>query len=201
MKAQSALRLNLIISANRNRLKDVNLHIREANVKRYGFVRNTNHPFWKNKQESLRSMDLSLLDSRQPSNATFHNMTGKNIPCGSEQLLGLSLKFCIQEKIPKPQVAKTVARLRRAVRLQAWLGSHSDEETDNRNGGDYIPGLYLPSTRTQSLAPTHIESGLSAFEVKLNDYFEQHRPNWSDNLTFFQRRALEKLQTDTSLHI
>jgi hypothetical protein len=58
------------------------------------------------------------------------------MPFGSDQILGLSLKFGIQEKIPKPQVAKTVARLRRAVRLQAWLDSHSDEETDNRNDGD-----------------------------------------------------------------
>jgi hypothetical protein len=32
-------------------------------------------------------------------------------------------------------------------------------------------------------------------------HFEQHRPNRSDNLTFFQRRALKYLQTDTSLHI
>jgi hypothetical protein len=146
-------------------------------------------------------MDLILLDSRQPSNATFHNLTGKKLPCGSDQLLGLSLKFCIQEKIPKPQVAKTVARLRRAVRLQAWLDSHSNEETENSNDRDYIPGLYLPSTWTLTLAPAHIENGLSAFEGKLNDYFEQHRPNRSDNLTFFQHRALKQLQTDTSLHI
>jgi hypothetical protein len=119
------------------------------------------------------------------------------MPCGSDQLLGLiSLKFCIQERIPKPQVAKTVARLRRAVRLQAWLDLHSDEETEDRNDRYYIPSLYLPSTWTPPLAPTHIENGLSAFEGKLNDYFEQHRPNRSDSLTFFQRRALKQLQTD-----
>jgi hypothetical protein len=105
-------------------------------------------------------MDLSLMDSRQPSNAIFHNLTGKNLPCGSDQLTGLSLKFCIKEKIPKPQIAKTVAILRRAVRLHAWLDSHSDKETYNRNDGDYIPGMYLPSTWTPSMAPTHIENGL-----------------------------------------
>jgi hypothetical protein len=57
-------------------------------------------------------MDIRLLESRQPSNATFHNSTGNILPCGSEQLPGLSLKFCIQEKIPKPQVNKTVTILR-----------------------------------------------------------------------------------------
>jgi hypothetical protein len=101
-----------------------------------------------------------------------------------DQLLGLSLKFFIQEKIQKLQAAKTVARLRRAVRLQAWLDAHSDEETEDRNDSDYIPGMYLPSTWTPPLAPTHIENGLLAFEGKLNDYFEQCRPNISNNLTF-----------------
>jgi hypothetical protein len=127
MKVQSSLRSNIIITTNINRLKGATSHIREANIKRYGFVSNPNHPLWKNKQEALRTMDLSLLDSRQPSNSTFNNMTGNKLPCGSDQLLGLSLKFCIQEKIPKSQVAKTVARLRRAVRLQAWMDSHSYE--------------------------------------------------------------------------
>jgi hypothetical protein len=112
MKAQSTLRINLIIYKNINGLIGATSHIIETNIKRYGFVSSPNHPLWKNKQKELRSMDLSLLDSRQPSNATFHNMTGKKLPCGSDQLLGLTLKFCIQEKNPKPQVAKTVARLR-----------------------------------------------------------------------------------------
>jgi hypothetical protein len=132
------------------------------------------------------SLSLSL-------SATFHNMSGKKLPCGSDQLLGLSLKFCIQEKIPKLQVAKTVARLRRALRLQAWLDAHSDEETEDRNDSDYIPGLYLTSTWTLPLAPTHIENGLSAFEGKLNDYFKQRRPNRSDNLTFFPKSRPETI--------
>jgi hypothetical protein len=51
------------------------------------------------------------------------------------------------------------------------------------------------------LASTHIENGLTAFEGKLNDYFEQHRPERSDKLTFFQRRALKKLQVDPSILI
>jgi hypothetical protein len=116
-------------------------------------------------------MDLSLLNSRQPSNATFHNLTGKKMPCGLDQLLGLSLKFCIRDKIPKPQVAKTVARLRRVVRLQAWLDSRSDEETEDRNDRDYIPGLYLTSIWIPSLAPTNIENGLSDFEAKAKRLF------------------------------
>jgi hypothetical protein len=146
-------------------------------------------------------MDLSLLESRQPSNATLHNLSGKKLPCGSDQLLGLSLKFCIQETIPKLQVKKTIERLRRAIRLQSWLDTHSDEKTEDKNDNNYTPGMYLSSTWTPPQAPTHIENGLSAFEGKLNDYFEQRIPNRSDNLTFFQRRALKKLQADTSLHV
>jgi hypothetical protein len=187
MKAKSSSRSNLILMTNINRLKRSTSHIRDINIRRYGFVSDPNHPLWKNKQGALRTMDISLLESKQPSNATLHNLSGKKLPCGSDQLLGLSLKFCIQETIPKLQVTKTIERLRRAVRLQAWLDTHSDEKTDEKNDNDYTPGLYLPSTWTPPLAPTHIENGISAFEGKLNDYFEQRRPNRSDNLTFFQR--------------
>jgi hypothetical protein len=74
-------------------------------------------------------MDLSLLESMQPSNATLHNLLGKKLPCGSDQPLCLSLKVCIQEQIQKLQVAKTIARLRRAVGLHTWLDANSDEET------------------------------------------------------------------------
>jgi hypothetical protein len=89
----------------------------------------------------------------------------------------LSLKFCIQEKIPKPQVTKTVARLRRTFRLKAWLDSRPEEDT-GKNDDEYIPGMYLPSAWIPPLALPHIENGL-------NDYFEQHRPDLSDNLTVF----------------
>jgi hypothetical protein len=118
MKVKSSLRSNLIMTTNINRLKRATSHIRELNIKQYGFVSNPNHTLWKNKQEALRTMDLRLLESRQPSNATLHNLSGKKRPCGSDQLLGLSLKFCIQETVPKLQVAKTIARLRQTVRFQ-----------------------------------------------------------------------------------
>jgi hypothetical protein len=112
-------------------------------------------------------------------------LTGKTLPCASDQFFGLILKFCIQEKIPKPQITKKVARLRRAVRLKAWLDSHLDEESGNKNDEDYILGLYLPSNWSPPIAPPHIENGLAAFEGKLNDDLEQHRLDWSDNLTLF----------------
>jgi hypothetical protein len=48
---------------------------------------------------------------------------------------------------------------------------------------------------------SHIENGLAAFTGKLNDYFEQHISDRSGNLSFFQRRALKKLQADPSMHI
>jgi hypothetical protein len=111
---------HLILSANKNMLKGSITHDSAAKLKRYGFTRNPNHPLWKNKKDALKTMDLCLLE-RQPYNATFHNLTGKELPCGSEQLLGLSLKLCIQENIPTPQVNKMLTKLRRSVRLRAWL--------------------------------------------------------------------------------
>jgi hypothetical protein len=96
VKAYIDSRRQLILSVN---------NVSAKNLKRYGFTRNPNHPLWKNKKDTLMRMDISII-YRQPSNATFHNLAGKELPCGSEQLLGLSLKFCIQEKIPTPQVKK-----------------------------------------------------------------------------------------------
>jgi hypothetical protein len=44
MKAKSALRHNLIISTNINRMKGAISHVKEENIKRYGFVSNPNKP-------------------------------------------------------------------------------------------------------------------------------------------------------------
>jgi hypothetical protein len=144
-------------------------------------------------------MYLRLLELH-PTNANFHNLTVKDLPCGSGQLLGLSFKFCIQEKIPTQQVNKMLLKLRRAVRLRAWLDSkETDDNEEDKN--EYIPGFYLPSTWVPPLAPPHIENGLAAFEGKLNDHFERHKPDREDNLTYYLRRAMKKLKSDLSIHI
>jgi hypothetical protein len=108
------------MSANKNRLKGAITHVTCVNQKRYGFASNPSHPIWKNKKYAQENMDIHLLE-RQPANAAFNNLTGKDLPCGSEKLLGLSLNLCIQEKIPTQQVNKMLLKLRRAVRLRAWL--------------------------------------------------------------------------------
>jgi hypothetical protein len=61
--------------------------------------------------------------------------------------------------------------------------------------------MYLHSAWIPPLAPPHIENGLAAFEGNLNYYFEQRRPDRSDNLTFFRRRALKQLQAYSAIHI
>jgi hypothetical protein len=170
VRAYTDSRAHLILSANNNRLKGAITHVSGANQERYGFTRNPNHPLWKNKKDALKTMDLRLLE-RHPSNATFHNLTGKESPFGSEQLLCVSLKFCVQEKIPTQQVNKMLTKLRRAVRLCTWLDSkETDENEEDKN--KYIPGLYLPSTWVPHLAPPYIENGLAAFAGKLKDHFK-----------------------------
>jgi hypothetical protein len=116
------------------------------------------------------------------------------------RLLGLSLKFCIQEKIPTPQVNKMLTTLRRAVRLRTWLDSKDTVENEE-DKIEYIPGVYLPSTWVTPLTPPHIENGLATFEGKLNDHLEQHKPDREENLAFYQWRAMQKLKNDPSIHI
>jgi hypothetical protein len=110
------------------------------------------------------------------------------------------LKILHPGKDPDATGKKTLTKLRSAERLRTWL--YSKDMDDNEEGkNEYIPGLYLPSTWVIPIAPPYIENGLAAFEGKLKDHLEQHKPDREDNLTFYQRRAMKKLKNDPAIHI
>jgi hypothetical protein len=77
-----------------------------------------------------------------------------------------------------------------------WL----DEEAPEDNQ-DYTPGLYLQSPWRAPRGDHDLESRLLAFEIDLNASIDSRHPNRQDNLTYYERRALNKLRHDRSLII
>jgi hypothetical protein len=71
-----------------------------------------------NKAEALTTMDTSLLLSKQQKNLAFHNLDNTNLPAGTNELLGLGLKFCVQRPTPKPELKDTYSRLTPSVHIQ-----------------------------------------------------------------------------------
>jgi hypothetical protein len=77
-----------------------------------------------------------------------------------------------------------------------WLNEEAPE--DNQ---DYIPGLYLQSPWHAPYCDHDLECRLLAFEIDLNTAIDSRPPNRKDNLTYYERRALNKLRHDQGLII
>jgi hypothetical protein len=75
-----------------------------------------------------------------------------------------------------------------------------DEEAPEDNQ-DYTLGLYLKYPWRAPLGNQDFESRLFAFEIDLNTSIDSRPPTRQDNLTFYERRALNKLKHDPSLLI
>jgi hypothetical protein len=112
MKSYAGSRKQLILSANHNILKGAITHVPAANIKQYGFDIDPNQPLWKSKNYALKVMYMRLLD-RQPSYTTFHNIKGKELTYGLEQLLDLLLNFLFGGGggLPVHQVTKIVVMI------------------------------------------------------------------------------------------
>jgi hypothetical protein len=181
-----------------NKLKNMHTYIEKECIQRYGFISNSKQTPWQNKINALKMINPDMLDLKQPSNLAFHNLSDSELPTGTQRLLGLSLKFCLQQGRPTPAIEETIRKMQRSIRIQHWISElQIGEETDN----NYIPGLYLPSDWTPPLATPSIERRLLHFENELRKEVKRRKPCRSSNLDFFQNRALKILRNRTDLHI
>jgi hypothetical protein len=80
-----------------------------------------------------------------------------------KRLLGLSLIFCIEQNHPKPAIEATIQKKKRSIRIRHWL----DQQPENNNENEYIPGLYFYSEWMPPLVSPQTEQRLIAFESKL----------------------------------
>jgi hypothetical protein len=106
----------------------------------------------------------------------FHNLcsTAQTQP-GTEFLLGLGLKYCIESHRPfQRSLDKLIGQIQRSVRLHfAFKNQDKELEMEDDNAEvetqvKYIPSLYLPSGWQRLPAPDDAEKVMSKFDERLN---------------------------------
>jgi hypothetical protein len=108
-----------------------------------------------------------------PSNMAFHNLClNAQTPPGTEFLLGLGLKYCIEAPRPYQRLASSILRIQRSVRLH-FAFKDEDSDTDDKyeeaeSRVKYIPSLYRPSDWQPPPAPDNAEHAMSKFDEKMN---------------------------------
>lgn len=108
---------------------------------------------------------------------TCHNLcTFLKPPAGFASLLGLGLKFCIQQKKPPKSLAPCVQKLARSLQIQALYGA-------NATSSDYIPSLYIKSKNVLEYPPGNIFHHLHDFTASLSDLLANNTRSGS-RLTF-----------------
>jgi hypothetical protein len=82
------------------KLKDSLTATEEECIRCYGFVANSSKPIWENIPHALKSIQASTY-LNSPSNLHCYNLcTTLTPPTGYNQLLGLGLNYCIEQKNP-----------------------------------------------------------------------------------------------------
>jgi hypothetical protein len=187
-----------ISKSQNNKLKNMHTYIDKECIRRYGFISNSKQAPLQNKIKALKTINPDMLVLRQPSNLAFHNLSDSELPTRTQQLLGLSLKFCLQQGRPTPAIEDTIRKMQRSIIIQHWISELKiSKETDNT----YIPGLYLPSDWIPPLATPSIECRILHFENERRKEVTRRKPCRSSNLYFFQNGASKILRNRTDLHI
>jgi hypothetical protein len=130
----------------------------------------------------------------------FHNLClTANTPSGTEFLLGLGLKYCIESPRPYQCLASLIRRIQRPVRLHYVFKDQDDHSgTDDEymkaaSRVKYIPSLYRPSNWQPPPAPDDAENAMSKFHEKLNVLIRALPRSRRYNLNRSQRHCLGDL--------
>ena len=131
----------------------------------------------------------------------FHNLClTTQTPPGTEFLLGLGLKYCIESPRPFQRLDTSIRRIQRSVRLHfAFKSFDEDSESEEDENAEaesrvkYIPSLYLPSNWQPPPAPDAVEYAMAKFDDKLNVLIRALPRSRRYNLTRPQRRCLGDL--------
>jgi hypothetical protein len=70
---------------------------------------------------ALKTINPDMLNLRKPSNLAFHNLSDSELPTGTQRLLGLSLKLCLQQGRPTPAIEDTIIKMQRLIRIRHWI--------------------------------------------------------------------------------
>jgi hypothetical protein len=163
-------------------------------------VPDPSEPIWENRNRLLGSLHPSQYFPR-PNNMAFHNLCSTaQTPPGTEFLLELGLKYCIESPCPFQRLEKSIRRIQRSVRLHFAFKTFSEEDSESEDENEeaearvqYIPSLYLPSDWQPPPAPESAEHAMSKFDEKLNVLIRALPRSRRYNLSQSQRHCLGDL--------
>ena len=133
----------------------------------------------------------------RPTNMACHNLCMINkAPEGTEFLLGLGEKYCVQRMTPDPKMIDTMtSRLEKSIRWKYIYRLERDE-------GNYKPGMYVPSDKEPDEASAEIESCLANFKRKVTEARRKYnRRKAIPNLTPMQIALMNRLRKDRRYRI
>ena len=129
---------------------------------------------------------------------TYHNLcTNPEIqpPPGIEELLGLGLKFCIQEQRPSDtELKEGLERFERDIRIKYTMAGKSENP-------DYNKKIYIKSNWEPDDGNDKLEEGLQNFRRAILQCREETNNNTSTatNLATFQQHLMKSLQDNPKI--
>ena len=180
--------------------KDAAYNLHQTAHRVYGFLADPTKSVWENTKLRLGAMSPHAYYTR-PANMAFHNLcTTIQVPPGTAALLGLGLKYCIEQPRPYQDFNRSMHRFRRDMRLHCAIqGFNTDITEEDSSNKDYIQRLYIPSNWKPPEAPLKYELTFDTFDEGLTA--ERHLLNYTRryNLTPSQRHVLSELSSRTDL--
>jgi len=193
-------------TAEANRIKEItSWHVTNSQaltsiecVRTYGFVSDRNKAVHDNIPNAILSMKPAVYFCR-PANMSCHNLCSTlKPPQGFEFLLGLGLKFCIQQQKPPDCLKTAIDRLRHSIRVKALMSVW--DITANSSGTDsYIPSLYMKSATPLSPAPGYVEFRTEDFATNIQFLLQQNahiNTRLHSNLSRMQYTCMRSLKND-----
>ena len=142
-------------------------------IAEFGFIASTTIPVWENAKITLSKMQCKEY-YRHCNELAYHNLCSDNSnpPNNIGKLLGLGLKFCIQERRPPgDSIDHGIARLQRDVRLKYFF---AEEDEFTKDDDDQFDGkLYIKSKWQPPPANKNVEDRVLALHKSITNEREK----------------------------
>jgi hypothetical protein len=187
-----------IQNAERHAIKECRAH--------YGFAANPDLPLWKNVPLAITQMPPRLFLER-PERGGFHNLCTTLVPPeGTNNLLRLGLKYCIEQGRPNQKIVACIERMKRSVRLKNYLMEQAEFEASQQGDTSvditYNPKLYVKSKWTPPACERgNTELRMMYFADKLCKIEKSTKHSKRFNLTQYQHTVLKQLKEDQRFFI
>ena len=142
----------------------------------YGIIADPKKSVHRNLLEYVNAIPAPLFDPNFPklANCTFHDLcTVLKPPFGTDELLGLGLKFCIQEKVAKNEISNGIKKLGNSLQV-AW-NLALPEINNNTEPRTYNPKIYIPSEWIPEITSDEINIRLADFDSLLKQSIDANK--------------------------